>query len=162
MSDISNVVIPSQEQQGANGQQYYSRQQMAAMFVARVRELGDEWINQPETSEEEKIHGVLTDVLAMIDNGDIANGIHAMKLAPQTDDMLSEEEDAVLPFPIMRHNADISGQLATMYHDTDFYAMGTELSEQYTNNIGGYLAQFNNTTGDAAEVDAPPAGQQVL
>lgn len=162
MSDINNLEIPSQEQQGRNGQQYFSRQQLAAMFVARVHELADEWINQPETTEEDKINGVVADILELIDSGDIANGIHGHMLAAQCDEVFPNEDEEVLPFPIAKHGADFAGQLASMYSDIDMWALGTELSEQYTNNLGEYLARFGTTLIDTNQGDEPPVDGQVL
>lgn len=130
-------------------QLYYTREQVAKMFVARVREVSDEWAMMPDLTDHERVHGAIAEVLSLIDSGNIANGVHDMMLSPRCDEVFDGVDDSPLPYPIVKHGADIAGNLHQLYVDSEAVVAGQELADKYTNDIGEYLVQFTNTTQDS-------------
>lgn len=135
-------------------QLFYTREQLAKMFVARLREIGDEWVTTPDLTDGQRVHGVIAEVLALIDSGNVANGIHTMSIAPQCDEVFGDTEEMPLPYPIAKHNMDIAGNLHQLYMDDEVIVEGQELAEQYTNDIGQYLVDYTTTVNDNQATDA--------
>jgi hypothetical protein len=134
----------------AGPQLFYTREQVAKMLVARMREIGDEWVSMPDLTEGQRVHGAIAEVLGLLDNGNVANGIHQMAVSPQCDEVFGDTDETPLAYPIVQHATDIAGNLHQMYMDDEAIVAGQELADQYTNDIGQYLVDYTNLSLDGA------------
>lgn len=122
------------------------------MFAAACDKIVTETLSREGLSVEDKVRAAVRGVLMLMDVGDADLGIPLMTVHPDIQDTIGELGDDEVDFRIPSKDTDIAGQLHEFIADPEALADGHQLRSEFKENLGRFLATFNNTLGDLTDV----------